>query len=324
MVSSPVQMRHVVDRAVRIACAMRTVTCIIVPNDVQEMPAVEKPPRAHGTIHSGIGYSAPRVIPTAADLARAAAVLNQGKRVAMLVGAGAMAATDEVIEVAELLGAVEVRVGGDDARRAVTDARVDRAVRTRRLLHRRHLLHDVGHADAGYGAHRTGAAPRAIDDVAHLHGARDHLHVIAGHVLEQRHEIDLLLIMAAERGQLLLADDGHHRLMAELRVVETVQQMDRTRSRGREAHADLAGELRMRAGQERGHFLMARLHEGKLALAALERAHNAVDAVAGITVYARNAPLLEPLQHEICGGLAHGAVLMVGCNMTSRPQDGRR
>ena len=105
MVSSPVQMRHVVDRAVRIACAMRTVTCIIVPNDVQEMPAVEKPPRAHGTIHSGIGYSAPRVIPTDADLDRAAAVLNQGKRVAMLVGAGAMAATDEVIEVAELLGA---------------------------------------------------------------------------------------------------------------------------------------------------------------------------------------------------------------------------
>src|SRR3569832_1546982 len=105
MVSSPVQMRHVVDRAVRIACAMRTVTCIIVPNDVQEMPAVEKPPRAHGTIHSGSGYSAPRVIPTDADLDRAAAVLNQGKRVAMLVGAGAMAATDEVIEVAELLGA---------------------------------------------------------------------------------------------------------------------------------------------------------------------------------------------------------------------------
>src|SRR3569833_4188372 len=47
----------------------------------------------------------PCVIPTDADLDRAAAVLNQGKRVAMLVGAGAMAATDEVIEVAELLGA---------------------------------------------------------------------------------------------------------------------------------------------------------------------------------------------------------------------------
>lgn len=105
MAASPMQMRHIVDRALRIAQAMRTVTCIIVPNDVQEMPAVEKPPRAHGTIHTGIGYSAPRVIPTDADLDRAAAVLNEGERVAMLVGAGAMAATDEVIEIAELLGA---------------------------------------------------------------------------------------------------------------------------------------------------------------------------------------------------------------------------
>jgi len=105
MVNSPVQVRHVVDRAVRIARAMRTVTCVIVPNDVQELPAVAKPPRAHGTVHSGVGDSSPRVIPADADLDRAAAVLNAGKRVAMLVGAGALSATDEVIETAELLGA---------------------------------------------------------------------------------------------------------------------------------------------------------------------------------------------------------------------------
>ncbi len=41
---------------IRIAKAERTVTCIIVPNDVQELDAVEKPPRAHGTVHSGLGY----------------------------------------------------------------------------------------------------------------------------------------------------------------------------------------------------------------------------------------------------------------------------
>lgn len=105
MASSPAQIRHLVDRAVRIAKSERTVTCIIVPNDVQELPAVQKPPRSHGTIHSGIGYSAPCVVPTQADLQRAAAVLNAGKRVAMLVGAGALHATDEVIEVANRLGA---------------------------------------------------------------------------------------------------------------------------------------------------------------------------------------------------------------------------
>ncbi len=105
MVYTPAQMRHIVDRAVRIARAMRTVTCIIIPNDVQEMDAVPVPPRAHGTVHSGVAYSSPRVVPTEADLDRAAEILNAGERVAMLVGAGALHATDEVIEVAELLGA---------------------------------------------------------------------------------------------------------------------------------------------------------------------------------------------------------------------------
>ncbi|HZQ61236.1 MAG TPA: thiamine pyrophosphate-requiring protein [Casimicrobiaceae bacterium] len=101
----PAQARHVVDRAVRIAQAERTVTCIIVPNDVQELEAVTKPPRKHGTIHSGAGYSEPIVVPTEADLQRAADVLNAGKRVAILIGAGALHATDEVLAVADTLGA---------------------------------------------------------------------------------------------------------------------------------------------------------------------------------------------------------------------------
>jgi pyruvate dehydrogenase (quinone) len=105
MVSDPEQVRHLVDRALRIAQAERTVTCIIVPNDVQTMDAVEQPEHAHGTIHSGIGYARARVAPHEDDLRRAAEVLNAGERVAMLVGQGALAATDEVIEVAELLGA---------------------------------------------------------------------------------------------------------------------------------------------------------------------------------------------------------------------------
>jgi pyruvate dehydrogenase (quinone) len=105
MASSPAQVRHLVDRAIRIARAEQTVTCIIFPNDLQEAPAVPNPPRAHGTIHSGVGYSSPRVVPKEGDLHRAAEVLNSGKKVAMLVGAGALRATDEVMEIAELLGA---------------------------------------------------------------------------------------------------------------------------------------------------------------------------------------------------------------------------
>ncbi|AWL99907.1 thiamine pyrophosphate-requiring protein [Bradyrhizobium amphicarpaeae] len=102
--SSPAQVRHLIDRAVRIALARRAPTVIILPNDLQDEPYVS-PPRAHGTLHSGIGYSAPRVIPREADLDRAADVLNAGKKVAMLIGAGALGATDEVIAVADRLGA---------------------------------------------------------------------------------------------------------------------------------------------------------------------------------------------------------------------------
>lgn len=102
---NPAQVRHVVDRAIRIAAAERTVTCIIVPNDVQEMDAVESPPRAHGTVYSGVGHADPHPTPTDEDLARAAAVLNAGRKVAILAGAGALHATDEVIEVANTLRA---------------------------------------------------------------------------------------------------------------------------------------------------------------------------------------------------------------------------
>jgi pyruvate dehydrogenase (quinone) len=105
MASVPAQIRHLVDRAVRIALSKRTVTCIILPSDLQQEDAVEVPPRAHGTIHSGAGYSSPRIVPKTDDLQRAAEILNAGKRVAILVGAGALCATDEVIQVAELLDA---------------------------------------------------------------------------------------------------------------------------------------------------------------------------------------------------------------------------
>lgn len=105
MATSPAQVRHLIDRAIRIAVAQRQVTCVIIPNDIQEMEAVEVPPRAHGAIHSGVGYTAPSIVPGETDLQRAAAVLNEGKKVAILVGAGALQATDQVIEVAEMLGA---------------------------------------------------------------------------------------------------------------------------------------------------------------------------------------------------------------------------
>ena len=104
MASVPSQVRHLIDRAVRIAHTKRTVTCVILPNDLQLLP-YEDPPMAHGSTHTGIGYAGPAKIPDDTTLRQAANVLNAGKKVAMLVGAGALAATDEIIAVANRLNA---------------------------------------------------------------------------------------------------------------------------------------------------------------------------------------------------------------------------
>lgn len=100
----PSQVRHLVDRAVRIAATNRTVTCVILPNDLQQLD-YEEPPMAHGSTHTGVGYAGPAQLPAPEFLQAAANVLNAGEKVAMLVGAGALGATDEVIAVAERLQA---------------------------------------------------------------------------------------------------------------------------------------------------------------------------------------------------------------------------
>ena len=105
MATEPAQIRHLIDRAHRIALAERDVTCLIVPNDLAEEPATEEPPREHGSVHSSPGYARPRIVPPQEQLSAAAEILNKGEKVAMLVGQGALHATDEVIAVAETLGA---------------------------------------------------------------------------------------------------------------------------------------------------------------------------------------------------------------------------
>ncbi len=104
MATDPTQIRHLIDRAVRIALAQRTVTCVIVPNDLAGEPA-SLPPHKHGTVHSSIGYTSPKIVPGEFELRRAAEILNAGERVAMLVGQGALGADAEVLETARRLGA---------------------------------------------------------------------------------------------------------------------------------------------------------------------------------------------------------------------------
>ena len=100
----PEQVRTCIDRAVRIAQAKRAVTCVVIPNDLQELE-YEDAPMVHGATHTGVGYPGVASLPGMADLKKAAEILNAGKKVAILVGAGALHATDEVIAVANRLNA---------------------------------------------------------------------------------------------------------------------------------------------------------------------------------------------------------------------------
>ena len=100
----PEQVRTCIDRAVRIAQTKRAVTCVILPNDLQELDYRDAP-MAHGATHTGIGYPGAAMTPNLEDIRKAAEILNKGDKVAILVGAGALHATDEVIAVANRLNA---------------------------------------------------------------------------------------------------------------------------------------------------------------------------------------------------------------------------
>ncbi len=132
-----------------------------------------------------------------------------------------------------------------------------------------------------------------------------HIWTYSDDVLEERDQVDLLLVLAAERHPLLLADDRDHGRVVELRVVEAVQEMDRARARGRQADADLAGVLRVPAGHERGHLLVARLDELRVAVGAVERAQERVDPVARVAVDAVDAPLAEAFEDVVGDELGH-------------------
>jgi pyruvate dehydrogenase (quinone) len=104
MATTPAQFPMLVDRAIRIAYAERSPTCVIVPADLQEEP-YEPPEHAFKMVPSSTGWAPPETVPPAAQLQAAAEVLNAGQRVAILVGQGARHAAAEVTQAADVLGA---------------------------------------------------------------------------------------------------------------------------------------------------------------------------------------------------------------------------
>ncbi len=104
MCTVPQQLPNLIDRAIRIALTESAPTAIIFPSDVFELP-YEPPEHAFKQVPSSIGMTS--VTPRADDagVAKAAEILNAGKKVALLVGQGARGCVPELTEVADLLGA---------------------------------------------------------------------------------------------------------------------------------------------------------------------------------------------------------------------------
>jgi pyruvate dehydrogenase (quinone) len=112
MVTNPQQLPSVVDLAIRNAIAEKTVSHITVPNDIQVAPASEDP-YAHVApgepMQTSSRLEPAPMRPSTDVLRRAAEVLDTGKKVALLVGAGALGARAEVQQIADVLAAPVVK-----------------------------------------------------------------------------------------------------------------------------------------------------------------------------------------------------------------------
>ena len=99
-------MENVTDLACRTALAYRGVSHLTIPVDVQEQK-VSGRQRSKRNIphHSSDVFARSARLPDPADLQRAADILNEGKKVAILAGRGALHATDELEQTADVLGA---------------------------------------------------------------------------------------------------------------------------------------------------------------------------------------------------------------------------
>lgn len=102
---TPEQVPMLVDKAFRTALATRSPTCVVLPHDVQTAPAPDPAAHQHGTLVTSPGLRPARVLPHDDDVRAAADVLAAGERVAFLVGQGAYGAADEIIALADRLGA---------------------------------------------------------------------------------------------------------------------------------------------------------------------------------------------------------------------------
>jgi pyruvate dehydrogenase (quinone) len=104
MCTVPEQLPNLLDRAIRIAVTEHAPTCLIFPSDVLDLP-YQPPGHVFKEVPSSLGLISAVPTADAAGIRAAADLLNAGEKVAILIGQGARGAADEVVAVADALGA---------------------------------------------------------------------------------------------------------------------------------------------------------------------------------------------------------------------------
>ncbi|MFY1622295.1 thiamine pyrophosphate-binding protein [Micromonospora sp. WMMD735] len=102
---TPEQLPALLDQAFRTAAATRSPTCVVLPRALQEAVVPQLQPHAAGVLTATPGEPLARVLPHQADLDAAAALLTVGHRVAILVGQGGRGAAEQIVALADRLGA---------------------------------------------------------------------------------------------------------------------------------------------------------------------------------------------------------------------------
>src|SRR5687767_3917432 len=108
-IMGPEHVENVAHLACRTALAYNGVSHIAFPVDLQDMPVKRKGSKRNVPGHTSDVFARSARLPDEDDLRRAAEVLNAGKKVTILAGRGALGATDELLKVAEILGAPIVK-----------------------------------------------------------------------------------------------------------------------------------------------------------------------------------------------------------------------
>jgi pyruvate dehydrogenase (quinone) len=105
-IMGPAHVENVVDEAIKTSLAWRTVSHITIPKDIQDWTAKEdRPSPANISRHSADLFAMPHSIPPEAMLQRAADFINDGSKVAIIAGRGCLGARQEVLALADKIGA---------------------------------------------------------------------------------------------------------------------------------------------------------------------------------------------------------------------------